>query len=141
MEKDILRLHQMLQSGTCCSRALVAMALTALGTENPQLEEASASLCLGVRSGLTCGALTGGAMCLSLFDAELAASELIPLLSEWFRDTYEELYGGTDCRSILEDDPANKALRCPAVVENVWRKCRELLEDEGFEPCAPEEWL
>ena len=138
MEKDILLLHQLLQQGMCCSRALAALGLRCLGGENPELEQAASALCLGVRSGLTCGALTGGAMCLSLFDSELAASEMIPELVRWFQETYGEAYGGTDCRDILAGDPVNKALRCPAVVENVWRKCRELLEDEGYEPDLPE---
>ena len=133
MEKDILRLGQMLQSGKCCSQALTALGLELRGETNDQLLSAAASLCLGVRSGLTCGALTGAAMMLALFDPQTAMSEMIPELSQWFKDTYGEAYGGTDCDSILEGSMANKAMRCPAVVENTYRKARELLEDFGYD--------
>ena len=62
MEPDIKKLNQLLLSGSCCSQALVSLGLTLKGEENPSLLKASAALCLGVRSGLTCGALTGAAM-------------------------------------------------------------------------------
>ena len=133
MEKDILRLNQLLQSGKCCAQALVTLGTELQGKKNPQMEAASAALCLGVRSGLTCGALTGAAMLLCLFEPSLAVSELIPELVEWFQETYEEAYGGIDCDTILAGNPANKAFRCPAMVENTYRKARELLEDAGFD--------
>lgn len=133
MEKDILRLNQMLQSGKCCAQAMAAMGLELRGQENPQLEEAAAALCLGVRSGLTCGALTGAAMMMNLFDPKTAMSDMIPELSEWFQDTYGELYGGSDCNAILAGNPANKAVRCPALIENTYRRAREILEDYGFD--------
>ena len=139
MEKDILLLHRMLQEGACCSQCLVRMGLAVRQEQNRQLEEAAAGLCGGVGAGMLCGALTGGAMCLSLFDPELAQAEMIPDLAEWFRETCGEAYGGTDCHTILSGDPSNKPLRCPGIVENVWRKIREILEDEGFEPELPEE--
>lgn len=68
MEPDIKKLNQLLLSGSCCSQALVSLGLTLKGEENPSLLKASASLCLGVRSGLTCGALTGAAMMMALFE-------------------------------------------------------------------------
>ena len=117
MEPDIKKLNQLLLSGSCCSQALVSLGLTLKGEENPSLLKASAALCLGVRSGLTCGALTGAAMMMALFEPEAAYSEMIPELSDWFQENYGEIYGGSDCRSILGDNMANKALRCPQVVE------------------------
>lgn len=60
--------------GSCCSQALVSLGLTLKGEENPSLLRASASLCLGVRSGLTCGALTGAAMMMALFEPEAATA-------------------------------------------------------------------
>ena len=132
-EPDIKKLNQLLLSGSCCSQALVSLGLTLKGEENPSLLKASASLCLGVRSGLTCGALTGAAMMMALFEPEAAYSEMIPELADWFQENYGEIYGGSDCRSILGDNMANKALRCPQVVENTYRKARELLEDYGVD--------
>lgn len=133
MEKDILRLNQMLQSGKCCAQAMVAMGLELQGQENQQMETGAAALCLGVRSGLTCGALTGAAMMMNLFDPKTAMSDMIPELSEWFQDTYGELYGSADCAAILEGNTANKAGRCPALIENTYRKAREILEDYGYD--------
>lgn len=133
MEPDIKKLNQLLLSGSCCSQALVSLGLTLKGEENPSLLKASASLCLGVRSGLTCGALTGAAMMMALFEPEAAYSEMIPELADWFQENYGEIYGGSDCRLILGDNMANKALRCPQVVENTYRKARELLEDYGVD--------
>lgn len=133
MEPDIKKLNQLLLSGSCCSQALVSLALQLKGTENPELLKASAALCLGVRSGLTCGAFTGAAMLLALFEPEAAYSEMIPELSDWFQETYGEIYGGSDCHSILGGSMANKAFRCPQVVENTYKKTRELLEDYGID--------
>lgn len=131
---DILLLNRMLQEGKCCSQALVALGLKLTGQENPMLERTSAALCMGVRSGLTCGALTGAAMLLHMFDPEAAAAEMIPELAQWFKETYGESYGGIDCGHILAGNPANKVMRCPAVVESTYRKARELLEDFGYDP-------
>lgn len=133
MEPDIKKLNQLLLSGSCCSQALVSLGLMLKGEDNPSLKAAAASLCLGVRSGLTCGALTGGAMLLALFEPEAAYSEMIPELSDWFQENYGAIYGGSDCHSILGGSMANKALRCPQVVENAYRKARELLEDYGVD--------
>ena len=133
IDKDILRLYTHLQQGKCCSQALVSMGLELNGNENRELEECARALCLGVHSGLLCGALTGGAMLLSLFDPSLAESTMIPALTAWFEETYGETYGGIRCRDILADNPANKMTRCPRLVENTWRKVREILEDEGFD--------
>lgn len=132
MEKDILRLNQLLGSGSCCAQALVALGLELKGEENPQLVQTAAALCLGVRGGLTCGALTGGAMLLQLLDPEQAAGALIPELVEWFSDSYGEQYGSVNCHDILEGDLANK-IRCPALVERTYRKCRELLQEYGMD--------
>ena len=106
MEPDIKKLNQLLLSGSCCSQALVSLGLTLKGEENPSLLKASAALCLGVRSGLTCGALTGAAMMMALFEPEAAYSEMIPELADWFQENYGEIYGGSDCHSILGDNMA-----------------------------------
>ena len=59
-------------------------------------------------------------MMMALFEPEAAYSEMIPELADWFQENYGEIYGGSDCRSILGDNMANKALRCPQVVENTY---------------------
>ena len=134
MDQDILLLHQLLQEGYCCSRAMAALGLRLRGEENPTLEQAAGGLCLGVHGGFTCGAFTGAAMVLAMYDPELAAQEMIPELADWFRDMAESSYGGTDCDSIMAGDPVNKALRCPKLIDAVWKQTKEILEDQGFDP-------
>lgn len=133
MEKDIRLLHEALQSGRCCAQALIEVGLKLKGEENEQLVLAAGALCLGIRSGHICGALSGAAEMMMLFDPELAVKEWIPELSRWFEETYTEAYGGANCNDILGGVLANKAVRCPAVVENTYRKVRELLEDDGID--------
>ena len=133
MERDIIRLHQLLQEGYCCSQVMVKLGLEMMEAENPQLVQAVSALCLGVRSGLTCGALSGAALLLCMFVPDLALKELIPELFSWFSEVYGEAYGGTDCDHLLGQDLRNKALRCPALVENTYRKTRELLEEAGVD--------
>lgn len=133
MDQDVLRLHQLLQEGKCCSQVMVQLGLELREEENPQMVEAASALCLGVRGGLTCGALSGAAMMLCLFDRELALKELIPELTEWFKETYTEAYGGTDCDTLLNNDVRNKMLRCPELIENTFLKARELLEEAGID--------
>ena len=60
------------------------------------------------------------------------AAKLIRRLVEWFEETVGGAYGGCDCRDILEDDPSNKIRRCPQVVESVFVKCMELLQENGI---------
>ncbi len=132
MERDILRLNELLLSGRCCAQALTALGLELRGEENEQLLTAAAALCQGIRSGMTCGALTGAAMMMNLFAPEDAMRELIPELTQWFKETYGEAYGSADCDAILEGNPANRA-RCPGIVENTYRRARELLEDAGVD--------
>ena len=133
MDGDVKRLHQLRLEGKCCSAVLLQLALELRGEENPGLVQASTGLCLGVHSGLTCGALTGAACMLSLFDEKLAATEMIPQLAEWFTTTYGALYQGADCRSILGGRPENKALRCPSIIESTYLEAREILQEFGFD--------
>lgn len=133
MEKDIQVLHRCLQQGKCCSRALVATALALRGEENEQMERAASTLCLGMRNMLTCGALTGAALCLGLFEDEADSGAMTEELTEWFQESYGEVYGGVNCRDILEGELVNKVLRCPDLMDSVWLKITELLEDEGVD--------
>ena len=51
---------------------------------------------------------------------------------EWFEGTVGSTYNGCNCKDILEDDPSNKIRRCPEVVESVFLKCMELLQENGM---------
>ena len=128
--KEIMRLSS---QGYCCSQIMVELGLEATEDENPQLIDAMRGLCLGLYTGLTCGTLTGAACLLSMIDSKEAAVQLIPRLVEWFEMTFTECYGGTDCKTILNDDPMNKFERCPKIMAQTYDKCRELLSEVGHQ--------
>ncbi len=116
----------------CCAQVLVLMGLDMLGEQNDRLVSAASGLCVGVRSGLLCGALTGGALMLSMFDAKVANEELIPQLTEWFEDEVGEKYGGMNCGDIIEGDSALKKMRCPLIVQGTFVKAKSLLSQAGL---------
>ena len=81
-----------------------------------------------------CGALTGGACFLAYFSEGLDGRERDAMLREfhdWFRERTAE-YGGESCDRILAGDPSNQLRRCPALVQEVYGKCVELLEARGL---------
>jgi hypothetical protein len=127
------QIRDLSMSGYCCSQIMVKMGLDFMGKENPDLLNAVAGLCRGVHAGLICGTLTGGACLLSLYDKNEAAASMIPQLVAWFEETYGSLYGGTSCLAIIEGDPVKKYERCPGLMVETFEKCRELLEEAGYE--------
>ena len=112
-----MRLHA---QGYCCSQIIVEMALEAAGDENPELINAMRGLCKGLHAGHVCGTLSA------------AERDLIPRLVEWLDMTYTEAYCGTDCKTILGDDPMNRIERCPKIMAETYEKCRELLSEIGI---------
>jgi hypothetical protein len=56
---------------------------------------------------------------------------MIPRLVEWFEITFTACYGGTGCKTIIDDNPMNKFERCPKIMEQTYEKCRELLLETG----------
>ncbi len=132
MKDDVIRLHQLLREGKCCASAIVQLGLEINGQENEQLVQAASGLCLGVRSGLLCGALTGAACMMNMLDPGNANAELIPELVEWFTAVYGNEYGGIDCKSISGDTPANRTQRCPALIEATYIQAKRILTDYGY---------
>jgi hypothetical protein len=124
---------QLSLKGYCCSQIIVELGLAAINDENPQLIDAVRGLCSGLYSGMLCGTLTGACCLLSMIDAKDAEAHLIPRLVEWFEMTFTECYGGTSCKTILNDDPMNKYERCPKIMAQTYEKCRELLSEAGHQ--------
>lgn len=93
--------------GSACSQAVFAVFAPSLGMEERLAHKTATGLGGGVgRMGLTCGALTGGALALSLaFGSESSADQQAKL------DTYERVsklvagiaarHGSTECRVLL----------------------------------------
>jgi len=124
---DIKKLRELRAGGCCCAQVMVSMGLEALGEENERLVAAAAGLCGGMKSGLLCGALSGAACMLSMFDGENAAA-MIGELREWF----EEEYGNVNCIELLDGDPSNRTRVCPQLIENTYLKAKEILGTYGY---------
>ncbi len=135
------RMLELSGQGYFCAQILMILALESEGKEDPDLIRAVGGLNGGLGfSGRTCGALTGGCCLLGYFlgkgePEELEdpdAQALTASLADWFEDTFSEQFGGCSCREILEGDPGNKMRRCPEIVEAVYLKCGELLQEKGI---------
>ena len=126
------QLMTLLLKGYCCSEAILQFGLTLRGEENPQLVGAAGGLCLGLCSGHVCGALSAGALLLSLFDKSTARTVMIPDLVAWFSDAYGEAYGSINCADIAGENLRYKPERCFCVMSDVCKKCVSLLHEAGL---------
>lgn len=134
------RMLELSGQGFFCAQILLILALESEGKEDPDLIRAMSGLNGGLGfTGHVCGALTGGCCLLGYFcgkgEAEEIedsnASRMIQELVEWFEASIGETYGGCGCQDILEGNPVNKMQRCPEVVEGVFTKCLEILQENG----------
>lgn len=137
-----MRMIQRVQQGFHCSEILLFAGLEAQKKTNPDLIKAVSALAGGVGfSGEICGALTGGACLLGLYNGrghenEIADKNLNIMVSElvdWFSSKYGNRYGGIKCREITEDDSRNQPQRCPQIVSGVLKKVKLLLHEQGLE--------
>lgn len=141
MDEVSLRMLQLKQEGFCCTQIMLIMALEAQNRTNRDLIRAAGGLCYGVgMSGEICGALSGGACLLSLYtgkgSGDEQAYERLPLmmeeLTEWFRKTLGENYGGIRCDEILAQHPDMSA--CGLIVASTYAKAMEILRTHDLNP-------
>ncbi len=118
--------------GCCCTEAIVRTGLELLGKEDELLANTASGLCLGVHAGAACGALTGGAMLLSMFSRSQAASTMIPELAAWFDAQYGMQYGSINCEDIAGEHLIHKPERCKPLCLAVCEKCVALLREQGL---------
>lgn len=139
---DLEKIVNYKMQGFYCSQILMLMALELQGKSNPDLVRAMQSLAGGIGfSGNLCGALTGGACLLGLYagkgspeDVEDERLNLMLLeLVDWFGANTGKLYQGVNCEQILEGKQSNIPLRCPAIIQAVWQKSKEMLVEYGFD--------
>ena len=135
------RMLELSGQGFYCAQILMILALESEGKEDPDLIRAAGGLNGGLGfSGRVCGALTGGCCFLSYFLGKGEAEELedpdaarlTGELADWFETMTADRYGGCTCEKILDGNPVNKMQRCPELVEEVYRKCAELLQEKGI---------
>lgn len=118
------KIVELKMQGNCCSQIVMQMSLDAMGKdENPDLLAAMKGLCGGIHCGKTCGALTAAVCAIYLANPE-HAQELAEELLDWF----EDVFGETDCSALLDENPANKAERCPIFMDSVFKKLQELMD-------------
>ena len=136
MEEEVKRMSQLKMEGLCCSSILIQMGLELRGEENEQFVKSARALCNGIQSGMVCGALTGAACMLALFDEKNA--EMTQELVRWFRYELCAKYGSADCEDITHGSPYEKAVACPAIMKETYARAKELLAEYGYiEPdCA-----
>jgi C_GCAxxG_C_C family probable redox protein len=141
MNEETFRMIEMSQQGFYCSQIQIKLGLENLGKDNIDLVRAMGGLAGGIGfTGKNCGALSGGACLLSLYAGKGAAEEkddyeiltMISDLVQWFEDEFGTLYGGIDCKEILDGDEKNQVQRCPLIVSQTYEKVKEILEMNGY---------
>lgn len=128
MEQDRGKIMRLRTEGNCCSQVIVGMGLRALGEENLRLMDAMSALCIGMHGGYLCGALSGAACLMGMFDKKNAASDMIPELTDWF----EAEYGSVNCDEITGGRENIPAI-CPALMENTYFRAKQIMSEFGFE--------
>ncbi len=123
-----VRINELGLRGRCCTQVIVQLALEERGEENQQMADAVGALCLGLFSGLGCGALAGGALAMWLLVGEPVDGALTSELVDWFRGRY----GTTECDVILGGDVAARFTRCPGIIEETYREAWALLDAQGL---------
>jgi hypothetical protein len=121
---------QLLNDGECCSAVIARLGLKLKNEDSEQLVSAARALCLGMRSGMTCGALTGSVCVLGLFDPH--NTEMIQAMTDWFKDNY----GGEDtscsCLSLTKGDASVRRTVCPTIVSDSFDRVKKLLQEYGY---------
>ena len=82
----------------CCTQILVDLALEEVHRDDPLFVDAVAPLCLGLRSGLTCGALLGGLMATAILSQRALDEVLIREFVEWFVGRFGATTAPPSCR-------------------------------------------
>jgi hypothetical protein len=123
-----VRVNELGLQGRCCTQIMVRLALEERGEENEQMAEAVGALCLGLFSGIGCGALAGGALAMWLLAVGPVDGGLVTELVDWYR----ERQGTTDCDAILGGDPGARFTKCPAIVAETYAEARDILDAHGL---------
>lgn len=116
------RIRDLAKEKKCCAQIVMTLGLEAEGSANPELVQAMKGLCYGLHSQQNCGALSGGACLLALYNED-HAKEMVKELVDWFT----EGYGSVDCVDIL--GPGNTdPLKCLEIITETSRQCFAILE-------------
>jgi hypothetical protein len=139
------RIAEMLIGGMKCSHVPMRLALEAQGRDDADLVRAMSGLAYGLGQGFACGMLTSGACVVGLVAGRASEAEVddprfaaaLDAFTGWFHTMARERYGGIACSDIMRFDERLKAERCPALIQEVWEKLVETLEDHGLDVSRP----
>lgn len=135
------RMSELSAEGFYCSQIINLLAFEMRGEEHPDVIRALSGLPGGLGfSGKLCGSLTGGACLIGFYAGKGAAeetaepnlNEMIGQLVDWFETEIGQCYGGTDCACILEYEKENMQSPCPKIVQAVFEKTLEILEENNL---------
>lgn len=124
------RMSQLKLADLCCSSIIIQMGLELRGDDNEQFVKTARSLCNGLHSGMVCGALTGAACMLALFDETNV--EITQELARWFHYELCAKYSSADCKDITHGNSYEKAVLCPVIMKATYVRAKELLEEYGY---------
>lgn len=135
------RMLQLSSQGFACAQIMMQLVLDAEKKENPDLIRTVGALNNGMRdTGLTCGALTGGACVISFYAGQGEPDEMpdpeydrmVQELYNWFVKEMGPRYGGTTCPAVLDNGNRSKLDVCPVVVEETFNKALEILDEHDL---------
>ncbi len=112
------------RNGMCCAQVMLHAGLTMRGEQNDQLVHAVRTLCTGMQQKKTCGAITGGAVMLGLWDSPKAGA-MVRELNAWF----EQEFGSTQCADLMAMRRENEKYSCNNLIRASIHKCQDMLEE------------
>ena len=120
------RVMELKLQGLCCAQIVLSIVgLEAQGLANPDMVRAMRGLCYGMQAQHTCGALTGGACALALYDFDgEALRKVCSELSDWF----EAEIGGPACSELIGLGGRAAAICGEAILQTV-KRCMDILEE------------
>jgi len=116
------RVMELVLQQKCCAQIIMQVGLEIRQSENVELTQAMKGLCYGLYCQHDCGALSGGACLLALFN-ETYAPLLIRELVAWFSGKY----GSVCCEEIIGQG-YRASDKCLKIISETCRQCFEILE-------------
>lgn len=115
------------KAGLCCAQITVTAGLTIRGEENPQLVRSVRTLCSGMHRQKICGALTGGAIMLGLWESP-KTNLMVRELGDWF----ESEFGTSVCAELIAKRREDERYSCGNLIRASVQKCQDILAENGL---------
>lgn len=135
MDKIMQRTHELRNDPTVhynCAQAVFIPFAERKGLTAEQANAIAENFGAGMRTGMTCGAITGGLMALGLYGIK-EPKDTVGFIRQ-MRDKHD---GRTECRDLLMAEvhsPAEKKPHCDAMVYEAVELVEEILQARGIDP-------